>query len=101
MTVAETTFFVSVEDYLKGELTSEVRHEYIAGQVYAMVGGNRRHGLIAGNLLVALHPKAREKGCQLFIADMKVRICIADEDIFYYPDLLLTCDPEDREPYYV
>jgi Uma2 family endonuclease len=28
---------LTVEEYLKGELTGEVRHEYANGQVYAMV----------------------------------------------------------------
>jgi hypothetical protein len=38
---------IGVDDYLAGELQSEVRHEYVAGQVYAMVGASDRHGLIA------------------------------------------------------
>lgn len=29
---------ISVEDYLKGEMISPVRHEYIDGEVYAMAG---------------------------------------------------------------
>lgn len=91
---------VSIDEYLAGELCAEVRHEYVGGRVYAMVGANDRHGLIAGNLHAALHPYARKNGCQLFIADMKVRLQIAGEDVFYYPDLLLTCDPKDRETYY-
>jgi Uma2 family endonuclease len=91
---------VSVQDYLAGELASEVRHEYVAGQVYAMVGASDRHGLIAGNLHAALHSRARRMGCQLFIADMKVRLSIAGDEVFYYPDLVLCCDPADRESYY-
>ena len=39
---------ISVEDYLAGERDGEVRHEYVAGQVYAMTGASRRHGLING-----------------------------------------------------
>jgi Uma2 family endonuclease len=32
--------------------------------------------------------------------DMKVRLRLADQDIFYHPDVLLSCDPSDRETYY-
>lgn len=92
---------ISVEDYLAGELQSDVRHEYLAGEVVAMVGASDRHGLIATALAAALYPHARQRGCQLFVADMKVRIDDARESFFYYPDLLLSCDPTDREsPYY-
>ncbi|OZB84546.1 MAG: hypothetical protein B7X28_00310 [Halothiobacillus sp. 13-55-253] len=91
---------ISVTDYLNGEEHSEIRHEYIDGQVYAMSGASRRHGLIANALAFMLTPKAREKKCQLFIADMKVRLTISGKDIFYYPDLALNCDPDDRESHY-
>ncbi len=92
--------FLSVEEYLAGELTSEIRHEYINGQVHAMVGASDRHNLIAGNLFVLLRPLARSRGCQVFIADMKVYLNIGGEDIFYYPDIIVCCDPDDREPYF-
>ena len=30
--------FITEEDYLKGELISEIKHEYIDGDIYAMAG---------------------------------------------------------------
>ncbi|MGA7978725.1 MAG: Uma2 family endonuclease [Chromatiaceae bacterium] len=92
---------IGVDDYLQGELHSETRHEYIGGQLYAMVGASRRHGLIAGNLFARLRQAVSHRPCQLFMADMKVRLNIAGQEIFYYPDLVLTCDPNDREDYFV
>ncbi|EIC21102.1 hypothetical protein Thi970DRAFT_04789 [Thiorhodovibrio frisius] len=88
---------LSVEDYLAGEPCSEIRHEYIDGQVYAMAGASRAHGLILNAFAFALTPAARLKNCQLFTSDMKVRLEIDGKTLFYYPDLLLSCDPEDRE----
>jgi Uma2 family endonuclease len=98
--LAAETNCISVEDYLTGEKDGEVRHEYVAGHVYAMTGASARHGLIAGALHALLHQRARQKGCQLFISDMKVRIRQAGEEAFYYPDLLLACEPDDRADYY-
>jgi Uma2 family endonuclease len=92
--------FISAEEYIEGELHSEIRHEYVDGQVYAMGGASDRHGLIVNALAFALTPAARSKHCQLFTSDMKVRLNIADQSVFYYPDLLLSCDPADREPYF-
>ena len=91
---------IRVEDYLEGETLTDIKHEYLDGEVVAMGGASARHGLVAGAFYGALLPHARRKGCQLFIADMKVRVEHADQTYFYYPDLLLACDPQDREPYY-
>ena len=87
---------LSVEDYLAGEEVSDIRHEYIAGEVYAMTGASRIHGLIALNLGAFLRPLLRGGDCQAFISDMKVRLEIAGDDVFYYPDLVMSCDPDDR-----
>ena len=91
---------LSVEDYLAGEQHAEVRHEYIHGQVYAMTGASRQHGLIVNAMAFALTAAARRKGCQLFSSDMKLRLELGGNTIFYYPDLLLSCDPQDRDPYF-
>jgi len=94
------TFGTSVEDYLNGELHSDIRHEFVGGQVYAVVGASDRHGLIVNAIAFALTPAARQRKCQLFASDMKVRLTIAGQEIFYYPDLVLSCDPNDRETYF-
>lgn len=91
--------FLPVDDFLEGELESEVRHEYVDGEVYAMVGASDRHGLITLNLAGLLSHRLPDR-CQVFMSDMKVRIQAAERDIFYYPDVLVSCDPRDRETYY-
>lgn len=53
--------YISVEEYLDGEQHSEIRHEYIDGQVYAMGGASDRHGLIVNALAFALTPTARHR----------------------------------------
>ena len=92
---------LGVDDYLQGEQRAEVKHEYLDGQIVAMGGASRAHGLLALSLSALLLPHARRKGCQLFTADMKVRIDHDSGSWFYYPDLVLACDPTDREPMYV
>lgn len=99
MQLQTKTTFLPVDIYIEGELESQVRHEYVDGEVYAMVGASDRHGLIAGNLHTALNLRLPEQ-CQVFTSDMKVRIRTAERDIFYYPDVLVSCDPRDRETYY-
>ena len=98
--LSDSKHAMGVEEYLAGELHSELRHEYIDGQVYAMTGASRAHGLIANALAFALTPAARRKGCQLFTSDMKLRLEMGGKTVFYYPDLLLSCDPQDRETFF-
>ena len=89
---------ISIEDYIKGELSSEIRHEFYDGHVYAMAGAGRRHNIIAGNIFSLLRQNARGSGCSSFLADMK--LFIADINRFYYPDVLLSCVKDDNHEYY-
>ena len=100
MSTAGPRYKLSIDEYLRGELESDIRHEYIAGETYAMVGASDRHGLIALNLATALRPAVRGTPCQVFMTDMKLRLVNGGEEVFYYPDLLVSCDPQDRATYY-
>jgi len=45
---------ISVRDYLEGEKISQVKHEYLDGEVYAMVGTSKSHNRIIGALFKKL-----------------------------------------------
>ncbi|MBA2410539.1 MAG: Uma2 family endonuclease [Gammaproteobacteria bacterium] len=96
MSTLEKIVLITPQEYLEGEQYSDVRHEYVAGHVYAMVGASRAHNLIAGNFHATLHPHLRGKPCRVFISDMKVHLA----DAFYYPDVMVACDSADRHDYY-
>ncbi len=95
MQSALETTSLSVEDYLSGEQHSPVRHEYIAGVVYAMAGGSDAHNTIALNFVGYLHPHLRGGKCRMFASDVKARLVLSNKEIFYYPDVMVTCDPRD------
>ena len=92
--------FLSIEEYLELELTARVRHEYIAGQIYAMVGASEAHNIIAGNIFAILRSHLRGSSYKAFISDMKVKVKTQQADIFYYPDISVICDPGDNEKYF-
>jgi Uma2 family endonuclease len=91
-TAAEKLGYVSVEDYLATELTSDVKHEYLGGYLYAMAGGRVAHNLIASNVLGSLFGSLRGQSCRTFNSDMKVRIPFATHTRFYYPDVSVVCE---------
>ncbi|WP_103667071.1 Uma2 family endonuclease [Pseudanabaena sp. BC1403] len=86
--------YFSADEYLRWEEQQEEKHEYIDGQVYAMAGASENHVDITTNLTVILSNHLRGKDCKLFPSDM--RLNIASKKIYYYPDLLVTCDERDR-----
>jgi len=91
--------FINEEEYVYGEEFSASRHEYLDGHVYAMAGASDKHNLIAGNLFSILHAGLPEE-CDVFIADMKVRLQLQRQTIFYYPDVMVSCAAMDRATYY-
>jgi Uma2 family endonuclease len=94
---------ISEEDYLEGELASEVKHEYIDGYVYAMAGVSRNHNRITNNISRELGNDLKHKKlpCEIFSSDIKVKVS-KENSSFFYPDLLISCDPNDNESeYYV
>lgn len=93
MTANFNYYYIPAQDYLEGERISPIKHEYIRGQIYAMAGATKAHGIIALNLATGLRNKLRGSGCTTYMADIKVRIETAD--VYYYPDITVTCDRRD------
>jgi Uma2 family endonuclease len=86
--------YLDPEAYLISEEQSSVKHEYIDGQVYAMAGASDAHVTIALNAATLLKNHLRGSKCRVFISDMKARI--EELNLYYYPDVLVTCDERDR-----
>ncbi|MBV8856966.1 MAG: Uma2 family endonuclease [Acidobacteria bacterium] len=96
MSLPKERFSLSVAEYLEGEKDAAVRHEYVAGQAYAMAGASARHNRIAGNIFARLNNLLDGAECEPFISDMKVSVA---PDLYYYPDVVVTCDPPGADPY--
>ena len=77
--------------YLDWENAQVEKHEFVRGEVFAMVGGRRVHGLVLGNAFASLKQQLRGTPCRVFADSMKLQI---GEDVFY-PDVFVTCDPDD------
>ena len=81
---------MTVEEYFRFEESSPIKHEYVAGEVYAMSGGTVRHDRIATNVLVRLSLVARPGPCDVFSSNMRVEVA---RDRYYYPDVTVVCTP--------
>ena len=85
---------MDADAFLAWEAEQPGKHEFVAGEVFAMGGDSDRHVTIAGNVFSAVREHLRGGPCRTFIADMKLRV--EATDTFFYPDVMVTCDPADR-----
>lgn len=87
----------SIADYLKNELDSDSKHEYIEGQMYAMAGASKNHQRITLNISSIFKTHLKNTPCDTFASDIKVKI--GDLAVFY-PDVIVDCEPETANEYY-
>jgi len=86
----ETLGRMSPEAYLAFEAMQTLRHEYVDGWLYAMVGASRRHEDIATNLTIAWGTHLKGNPCRVYKGDLKLRV----GNDFYYPDVMVRCGDE-------
>jgi Uma2 family endonuclease len=80
---------MTYHEYVAAERNSDLRHEFIAGQVFAMAGGTPEHGAIAAALIRELGLALRDKPCRVYSSDVRVRI--AATGLTTYPDASVVC----------
>ena len=88
----------TVHEYLMLEAETGVKHEFVAGQVWAMSGGSREHALYSANVSALLSVKLRNKRCAVHSSDL--RIAVKSARLFTYADVTVLCgrvtlDPDD------
>lgn len=94
MALAIANHWISRDEYIEGELASEIRHEYVAGNVYAMSGGTLNHQRIAGNFMRIAGNQLAGKTRFPTGSDFKLHVPLAGgEEAFYYPDGMIICVP--------
>ncbi|MFZ1385864.1 MAG: Uma2 family endonuclease [Thiolinea sp.] len=98
MVATALSTLLTADAYLQGEADAMIRHEYVRGEVYAMAGAGDGHVRISGNVFALLKAHLRGSGCSVYMADMKVRV--KEDEAFFYPDVLVTCDPADLQRNY-
>ena len=74
-----------MDEYLQGELNSQIKHELIDGDVYAMADASGNHERISGNIYRKFENHLEGKPCEPFGSDMKVNV----NSDFFYPDVLV------------
>ena len=91
--------YLTPAEYFALEAQSLERHEYFDGELFMMAGASKRHNSIANNALVLSLAGVRARGCQAFTSD--VRVAVQEGRHYTYPDLVISCDPDDQRDDYL
>jgi Uma2 family endonuclease len=96
MSATAKNISICTDEYLRGELESDVKHELIEGSVYAMAGASANHERISGNVYAEFRSHLKNLPCEPFGSDMKVKV----GSNFFYPDVIVDCNFDESEPYH-
>ena len=83
-------------DYLALEASSNVKHEFLDGQIYAMAGGTPEHAALAAAMVGILFAQLRAGRCRVHDSDLRVRGL--ETGLATYPDATVVCGPLERDP---
>jgi Uma2 family endonuclease len=84
---------MTVEEWRELEQRSEIKHEYIDGNAYAMAGGSLAHGYISTRVIRHLEDGLGNRSCMVYNSDVAARL---SSKRYTYPDATVTCDQHDR-----
>lgn len=85
----------SFADYLALEASSNVKHEYLDGQIYGMAGGTPEHAALAAAVIGLLFGQLRAGRCRAHDADLRVRV--TETGLATYSDVTVICGPRERD----
>jgi Uma2 family endonuclease len=93
--VLKPTRFANAEEFLAWEASQTERHEYVDGELYAMVGARLSHNTVSLNAYTWLRQALKGSPCRPFALDTKLQLAASGEHL--YPDVMVTCDTKDLD----
>ena len=83
-------------EYLDLEASSNVKHEFLDGEIYAMAGGTPRHAALTLAVAASLFNALRDSSCRAFSSDLRIRVPVSG--FAAYPDVAVVCGPLEHDP---
>jgi Uma2 family endonuclease len=84
-------YVMTAAEFIDWEATQAEKQEFYHGEVFATTGARQTHNIVAINLGTLLKTFLRGTQCRALMTDMRIQVA---ENVFY-PDILVTCDPDD------
>ena len=95
----------TVEEYFAFEEQSDIRHEYYHGEIFplqapespeAKSGATKAHNKLINNIVFGIRQQLGERECEVFSEN--VRLAVEAGQYYNYPDVVVSCDPDDDDP---
>jgi Uma2 family endonuclease len=86
----------SYADYLALDATSNVKLEYLDGQIYAMAGGTPEHAMLIRSVSTHLATQLRDTECRVSVTELRIRVLATG--LGTYPDVAVICGRWERDP---
>lgn len=93
MTLPREASVMTRAEFLAWETEQPTKHEFVGGEVFAMVGARQMHVIATLNIAALLKAHLRGRPCRALVSDMQLEVAAADA--VFYPDVVVTCDPRD------
>jgi Uma2 family endonuclease len=81
----------TVSEYIAFEESSDIRHEYLDGEILAMAGGSFEHSIISVNIAAEIRFALKGKPCR--VAESNLRVRTPRYGRYVYPDAQVFCGP--------
>lgn len=88
--------FISPEEYLRLEREAPYKSEYYAGEIFSMAGGSPTHSVITASTIGELFSLLKGNRCAPY--DSNLRVFVAADGLYTYPDALVICGPLELVP---
>ena len=85
----ESKKYLSLEEYLQMDQVSDVKLEYVEGDIVSMAGATKEHNQIVTNLIREIGPKLKGSDCEIYPSDF--RITTPAHKSYFYPDATVVC----------
>ena len=95
--LAEKLF--TVAEYIEFEEKSDIRHEFHEGHLYPMAATTVAHNEVKQNTVALIRPVFRKRGCK--VVDETIKLQILENGKYVYPDIMLTCEENDKNAIYI
>ncbi len=95
MAEPERLHHYTYQEYLRLEADANVKHEFLAGEIYAMAGGTPEHAAIGVNVSTLLNNQLRGRPCRVYSSDLRVRVLATG--LTTYPDVSVVCGQIERD----
>ena len=97
MSLARKEKRITVEEYFDLQRNTGKRYDFWDGKLIELEATTKAHNRIKRNLIRKLEvPALSEKDCKLF--DENVMTQLKSREKYVYPDIVISCNPEDNDP---